>query len=110
MIIVPAPPPKRRGFATTWLPWLVLLGVGFFLLVLVNIGFQSERSKLEPSQADFFGRAIRAHGFNCPAATNAYSQPDDAFGKVTQVMCSNGVSFRFTWLAGERGFRAEPWR
>lgn len=25
MIIVPAPPPKRRGFATTWLPWLVVI-------------------------------------------------------------------------------------
>lgn len=110
MIIVPAPPPKRRGFASTWLPWLVLGALGFVVFVMVNFGGHDERARLSPETADILGKAIRARGLNCPAATHAYPQPDDAFGKVSKITCSNAVDFRFTWLAGERGFRAEPWR
>jgi len=110
MIIVSAPPPKRRGFATTWLPWIVFGGLLIFLFMLVNAGMEDERSKLPGETADFLGAAIRANGFNCPIAQRSYPQPEDAFGKVSKITCSNGIDYRFTWLAANSGYRVQPWR
>ncbi|MBL8570943.1 MAG: hypothetical protein JNK84_17880 [Phreatobacter sp.] len=109
MIIVPAPKPKRRGFASTWLPWLVLGAFGFVIFVLVNFGDRGEPGG-SPEQLAMHAGLIQARGLNCPSATRLRPQPQDAFGSVTKVSCSNGVDFRVTFLAGGQGFRVEPWR
>lgn len=110
MIIVPAPPPKRRGFATTWLPWLILGAIVLVFLIPILGSMDNERAAAPPEALDFYAKVIQAHRLNCPKAQRIYPQGDDAYGRVVRVSCDNGVDFRFTWLAGERGFRAEPWR
>lgn len=109
MIIVQAPAPKRRGFATTWLPWLVLAAFGFIIFVLVNFGDSGDAGGT-PEQLGMHAGVIQSRGLNCPAATRLRPQPQDAFGSVTRVTCSNGVDFRVTFLASGQGFRVEPWR
>lgn len=110
MIIVPAPPPKRRSFATTWLPWIVLAAIVLVFAIPILGSIDAEQDKPSPQGLEFYTRVIQAHRLNCPNAVRVHPHGDDAYGKVVRVICDNSVVFRFTWLAGERGMRVEPWR
>lgn len=50
--------------------------------------------------------AIKARGLNCPSVQRVFDHPEDAYGKVHEVLCENGVRFYAaerpdgSWLIG----------